>query len=396
MRATSFTQWTVLAALLIIVGGVTYYSANAESSEDGDAMPPQIPSVDVEVLAPDVMRIWNEFSGRLEAVDHVEIRPRVSGEIVAVQFKEGSVVEVGDPLFIIDPRPFEADVASAQASLQSARSQRDLAKVELERAQKLVKNGHISESVTDERRNAYKVAIANIESAKARLDQAELDLEYAHIKAPVSGRISRAEFTKGNLVEANLNAPVLTTIVSNKEIYAEFDVDEQTYLSTVRSMGQDEAMPVELRLAGDDAVIYHGHIHSFDNQLDIATGTIRARGIFENKDGVLIPGMYANVRLGSAAKQRLLLVSEKAIGTDQDKKYVYVVTPEGQVEYREIRIGRTINDKREVLFGLQAGEQVMVNSLQRVQPGMKVNPVDVTGAPQAREHDHTATLALQS
>ncbi len=371
---------TLFSILLAIVlgGAVLHYMSGAYASKTapGSAKPP-IPEVEVETLQAEDLRVWNTFSGRLRAVDYVEVRPRVGGTITQVLFKEGVIVKKGEPLFIIDPRPFEAEFASAQAALETAQSQTRLAQLELKRAKGLVKKNAISQSRYDAARNDYRVAVASINSAKARLKQASLDLEYAHIRAPVSGRISRAEITVGNVIQAGPNAPVLTTIVSNDQLYAEFDVDEQTYIKT-RRQADKGTMPVELTLTNEPSVVYHGAIHSFDNQLNTTSGTIRARAIFPNKDGALVPGMFATVHLGSPGMQATLLISELAIRTDQDKKYVYVVTPEKKVSYREVRLGDSLKGRRVVLSGLSIGEQVLINSLQRVQPDMEVQPIETT------------------
>lgn len=344
------------------------------------ALPPQaesVPSVEVMTLHPQSVRIWSKFSGRLRAVDFVQVRPRVGGTITQMLFEEGAIVEKGDPLFVIDPRPFEAEFSSARAALETAQSQTTLAKSELRRAKGLVQKNVISQSRFDAAKNEYQVAMASINAAKARMKQASLDLEYAHIKAPVSGRISRAEITVGNVIESGLTAPVLTTIVSIDQLYAEFDVDEQTYIKT-RRQAAGGIMPVELSLTSDPSAVYRGVIHSFDNQLNTASGTIRARAIFDNKDGALVPGMFVTVRLGSPSEQSILLVSDRAVRTDQEKKYVYIVTPERKVAYREVKLGRVLEAQRVVLSGLKSGDQVLVNSLQRVRPDMEVQPVEST------------------
>ncbi len=365
-----------LLALILLAGfGISRLLSSGDSQQNAPANG-EPPKVDVVTLKPESTRLWNDFSGRLSAVDYVEVRPKVSGTITEVLFEEGSIVEAGDPLFTIDPRPFEAAVKQAEAALAAARSQAQLAGIELRRAQKLVKDSVISQSVYDNRRSAYQVAQAAIRTAEAQLATAKLDLEYAHITAPVAGRISRAEITVGNVVEAGSSAPLLTTIVANQLIYAEFDVDEQTYLQSVRQ-SETADMPVQLTLPGDSSRIYQGAIRSFDNRLDSTSGTIRARAIFHNQDGLLLPGMYVNVRLGSANQKEILAVSEHAIGTDQNRKFVYVISPEHDVTYRPVELGRNLGGKRLVLAGLQAGEQVMVNSLQRVRPGMKVTPVEL-------------------
>ncbi len=375
----------LILTLLVVIGflaisGVTIrYISQAYASKDAQTSAgPPIPSVDVVTLQPQSIRSWSKFSGRLRAVDYVEVRPRVGGTIMNVLFEDGTLVEKGDSLFMIDPRPFKTEFASARAELESAESRATLTKQELMRAKGLVKKNAISQSRFDTAKNDYRMAMASINSAKARIRRAHLDLEYAHIKAPVSGRISRAEITEGNVIEAGPNAPVLTTIVSIDQLYAEFDVDEQTYIKTRRqSIGN--TMPVELTLTSDDSVVYQGVIHSFDNQLNTTSGTIRARAIFDNKDGALVPGMFVAVRLGAPSEQSTLLVSDRAVRTDQDKKYVYIVTPDKKVAYREVRLGEPREGQRVVLSGLAPGDQVLVNSLQRVRPDMEVQPVDITG-----------------
>ena len=279
--------------------------------------------------------------------------------------------------FVIDPRPYDAAVQQAQAQLTSARSRALLAKDELDRASKLVERQLVSVSIYDATNNEYRIANASIKEAQSALLKAKLDLEYAHIKAPFGGRISRAELTEGNIVEAGSSAPVLATLVSNQTLYAEFNVDEQTYLKSVRQQTTGVQMPVELTLAEDDTV-YHGKIHAFDNRLDISTGTIRARAIFDNADGALTPGMYANVQLGAAQETDVLLLPAKAIGTNQDKKFVYVVDADNSVHYREVTLGEYYQGQRVMLNGLQAGEHVVVNGLSHIRPGMTVEPVIAT------------------
>ncbi|MBY4675041.1 efflux RND transporter periplasmic adaptor subunit [Marinobacterium arenosum] len=368
----------VMAMLASGVAVVRYLpSADAGQQPAGEHAAPQLPKVDVVTLASRPLRLWSEYSGRLSAVSQVAVRPQVSGTVQQVLFEEGQRVAAGDPLYVIDPRPYEAAVASAEAALASARHRSRLAGLELKRAKDLINKRVISQRAYDTIVNDYRVAAASIDAAEAALQQARLNLEYAHIKAPVSGRISRAELTVGNLVQAGANAPVLTTIVSDDRFYAEFEVDEQTYVRAVRQGGLSSAMPVELVLSGDDSVVYQGRVHAFDNRLDTRSGTIRARAIFDNSDGALVAGMYARVRLGSADRPDTLLVSERAIGTDQDRKFVYVVDGEGKVAYREVSLGRSVDGQRVVESGLNAGDQVIVNGLHRIRPNMQVAPVEL-------------------
>ncbi|RYZ78908.1 MAG: efflux RND transporter periplasmic adaptor subunit, partial [Moraxellaceae bacterium] len=245
---------------------------------------------------------------------------------------------------------------------------------ELKRAQQLVKAKLVSQSVYDTVESSYEVALADLQQAQASLSQAKLDLEYAHISAPIHGRISRAELTEGNVVESGPNAPVLTEIVANDKLYAEFNVDEATYIQSVRKTKNQNAMPVELTLASDASVIYNGHIHSFDNRLNTTSGTIRARAIFENADGALTSGMFANVKLGSAEKSNALLIPERAIGTNQSKKFVLVVGENNIATYHEVSLGDYHQGQRWVISGVKAGDKIIVNGLSHVRPNSTVNP----------------------
>ena len=358
-----------------IAGGINHWSEATAKAPETKAAPQAMP-VDVITLKAEPVRTWNEFSGRITAVDYVEVRPQVGGRITDVLFKEGALVNKGDSLFIIDERQFKAALAEAKASLGSAQSQAALAKVELERAKGLVHSEYVSKSLFDQRNNAYKVALAQVESAKAALTQAELNLEYSQVKAPISGRVSRAEITAGNVIQSGNSAPVLTTIVSNSEVYGEFEVDEKTYLQSIRSKDANGEMPVELKLSSGDAVIYTGKIQSFDNQLKTTSGTIRARAVFENKDGALVPGMFATIRLGSPSELNEIVLSERVIGTDQGKKFVYIVGKENKVEYREISLGTSIDGKRVIKSGLKEGDRVITSNMFMLRPDMPVTPTE--------------------
>ena len=368
--------WFKLSLLLLIAAAavaVYFNSAISEQTQEAPAAAaPPPPVAEFITVAPQEVRIWTGFSGRLSAVDIAEIKPLVGGELQQVLFEDAQQVEKGDLLFVIDPRPYQAAVKRAEAQLTSARSRAKLAKDELERSEQLVKKKLVSESVFDAAQNEFQVATAAIEEAGSALAQAKLDLDYCFIRAPFSGQVSRAELTVGNIIETSPNAPVLTTLVANDKLYAEFDIDEQTYLRTVRRAQGDKAMPVEMTLAADNSVSYQGQIHSFDNQLDVSSGTIRARAIFENTDGALTPGMYANVRLGTAEPQSVMLIPERAVGTNQDKKFVYVINENDEVSYHEVTLGAHHEGNRIVLSGLQSGDRVVVNGLSHIPPNSKV------------------------
>jgi len=235
----------------------------------------------------------------------------------------------------------------------------------------------ISQRIYDERNSARLVTESIVNSAKAQLSQAKINLGYAYVKAPVSGRVGRTEITTGNLVSAGSNAPLLTSIVSNAKIYADFEVDEQTYLKYTQgdsfSKSSIHKIPVELRLQRDETV-YKGEIYAFDNRIDSTSGTIRARAIFDNPQGKLLPGMYARMRLGNPSKENIILLSERAIGTDQNRKFVYVVNSENKTIYREVKLSESISGNRVVHFGLRPGEKVIVRGLIRIRSGMVVEP----------------------
>jgi membrane fusion protein, multidrug efflux system len=328
----------------------------------------------VVVVEPQAIRTWAGFSGRLAPVESAAIKPLVSGTIQQVLFTEGQQVKKGQPLFVIDPRPHQASVARAEAQLATAQSRSTLAQDELNRSKQLITAKLVSQSIYDAAFSANQVAQADVKQAQAALSQAKLDLEYAHISAPISGRVGRAELTIGNVVEAGANAPLLTEIVASDKLYAEFNVDEATYIQFVRNTKNTADMPVELTLASDSSVIYRGHISAFDNRLDTNSGTIRARAIFDNSDGALMAGMFANLRLGSAEKMQALLVPERAIGTNQSKKYVMVVDENNTANYHEITLGDHYNGQRVVQAGIAAGDKVIVNGLSHVRPNSVVNP----------------------
>ncbi len=356
-----------------------HVSESVAASEAAAQGAPQAMPVNILAVETQPVRLWTEFSGRLSAIDQVELRPQVSGTIEEILFEDGQQVTKGDVLLVIDPRPYEAAVAEAEADLNAAGHTLRLAKKQRARAEKLVKKGHVSKSVWDQRVSDHTVAVSRVNSAKAKLTQARIDLNYAFIKAPISGRLSRAEITEGNLVEAGPNAPVLTSIVSTDEIYADFDVDERTYLRYVHELAREgraaNKLPVELLIDVGEVRIHKGHIHSFDNQIDPTTGTIRARAIFENEDGSLLPGMFAELRLGGARVQDLVLLNPGDIGTDQDRKFVYTVDENNTVAYREVSLGATVGGKRVITSGLQEGDRVILGGLMKVRPGLPVAPV---------------------
>jgi multidrug efflux system membrane fusion protein len=371
----------IALAAVIIVGAAASIALRANAVIDPDAGQPQVAQampVDVATVVHRHIIDWQDYSGRLEAVDHVEIRPQVSGTVVAVHFADGALVERGAPLFTIDPRPYEAAAARAQARLAATEARAAYTASELARSKRLIADNAIARRDHDQRQNAAREAAAELQAARAELAAAELDLSHTEITAPVSGRVSRAEVTEGNLVSAGENARPLTTLVSVARIYAAFDVDEQSYLRLIRpASASGRPIPVLLGLADEDGHSRIGEVGSVDNRLDPSSGTIRVRAVFDNADGALLPGLYARIRLGAAEQRPAVLIDERAIGTDQEKRFVLVVDNEGRTHYREVRPGAMQDGLRVIEHGLAAGERIVVNGLQRTRPGQLIAPQSV-------------------
>jgi RND family efflux transporter MFP subunit len=323
---------------------------------------------------------WDEFTGRVEAVESVEIRPRVTGYIESVNFSEGSTVRKGDLLFVIDPRPYRAELSKAEAELARAVARSELAASDAARSKSLVDIKAVSREEYDTRVNASREATANVAAARAAVDATKLNLEFTRVTSPITGRVSKAAVTAGNLVTGGSNAAtLLTTVVSLDPIYVTFEGDEQIYLKYTalaqrgeRQSSRDVANPVLMGLANETDYPRRGAMVFVDNQVDPRTGTIRARASFENKDGFLTPGLFARVKLLGHNSFQAVLVDDRAIGTDQSQKFVYVVDAQNKVVYRPVKVGRLTDGLRIVLQGLQPDETVIVNGLQRVRPGMVV------------------------
>lgn len=356
------TTYSLAVAGIVAVTACAWGLSGSKEAR-ADAPPAAAQGVPVEVAEVVTRKItdWTHFSGRLEAVDRVEIRPQVTGVLTAVHFKDGALVRKGDVLFTIDQRPYAAAVSAAEARA-------DYTSSDLARAERLLAENAISKRDLEEKKNAAQVAQAELRIAK-------LNLEYSQIKAPIAGRMSRAEITVGNLVTANSGAP-LTTIVSSNRIYAAFDVDEQTFLKYVNPARTDKgtALPVYLGLANESGYSYEGEINSVDNRLDPVAGTIRVRAVFDNKDATLVPGLYARIRLGGGTEREAVLIAEKALGTDQAKRFVLVVDKDNKTAYRAVKTGAAQDGLVIVESGLEPGERIVVNGLQRVRPGDPVAP----------------------
>lgn len=360
----------------VVIGAAIYWGPGLFRHKD--ATPQQaggMPASVATVISKSIMP-WSEFSGRLEAVQSAEIRPQVNGVITQVLFKDGEEVKKGQPLFIIDPRPYEAQFAGAKGAAAAAESAAANAKLDYARAQQLIKMKAISQSEFETRSSALKQALGNADAAKGALRVAEVNLGYTHITAPIAGKISRAEITPGNLVSA-ANAPLLASIVTLSPLYASFELDEETFLHTIQGVptAKLKTIPVQVGLSADTNTPIQATIHSFDNQLVAGTGTIRVRALVPNKDGRLVPGLFARVRIGTPDEMQAILINPTAVGTDQNKKFVFVVNGESKTEYREVHLGTLIDGLQIVTSGLNEGDQIVVTGLQRLRPGTPVTPV---------------------
>lgn len=378
-------------AVLVVAGLGTLGAIRVDARAPAQAAP-MAPEVDVATVVQKTITDWQSYSGRLEAIDRVDVRPLVSGTIVSVNFKDGALVKKGDTLFVIDPRPYQAEVDRTAAQVAAAQARSGYAQTDWERAQRLLTDNAIAKRDYDEKQNASREANANLKAAEAALETARINLGYTRIVAPVAGRVSRAEITLGNVVSAGASAAPLTTLVSVSPIYASFDADEQTYLQYI-SQVKNGKVPVDLGLANETGYSRSGSIDSVDNRLDTTSGTIRIRARFDNADGVLVPGLYARVKVGGSVPHSALMIDDAAVGTDQDKKFVLAVDKSDHVSYREVQLGAQQDGLRVIKSGLQPGDRIVVNGTQRVRPGDQVRAHMV---PMTADVDPNATPVAQS
>jgi multidrug efflux system membrane fusion protein len=373
----------VLAAVAT-AGGATFLNGRigAAQAETVAAAPAALP-VSVSVVTPRESVPWDEFSGRLEAVERVEVRSRVAGAIQEIHFREGALVKQGDLLILIDPSLYAAEVARAEGQVAAAKARLVLTKSDFERGQQLSDSRTISQRDFDGRVNAYSEAEANLKAAEATLETAKLNLGYTEVRAPVAGRVGKLEITVGNLIAAGPGTPVLTTLVSVNPIYASFNADEQVVTRALRTLADQSTpseigrIPVQMGTGMSDGTPYKGHMQLIDNQVDARSGTVRVRAVFDNADGRLMPGQFARLLMGQPKAEPTLLISERAVGTDQNKKFVMVVDKDSKAEYREVALGVSIDGMRVVTGGLHAGERIVVKGLQRVRPGAVVAPQEI-------------------
>jgi len=376
MNISRIARLTIAPALLggaILAAAALAGCARSQASGGAAAAPPP-PAVSVAEVLARPLRDFEEFTGRLEPVTTVSIQPRVAGFIESAQFTEGARVKKGQLLFRIDPRPFQAEVDRLAAQLKRAHTQSVLAASNRDRGNQLIAKHVIAQQDYDQLEAAATSSRDDIGAAEAALAAARLNLDFTQVRSPIDGRVSRMLITPGNLVAIT---SVLTTVVSDNPVYAYFDADEQTYLRFSRN-GAGGASPVYMGLADEQGYEHEGRLDFVDNQVDAKSGTIRARAVFDNRDGHFTPGLFARIKLVGAQAHDTILIDERAVGTDLGKKFVLALKKDNTLEYRPVVLGANIDGLRVVNDGLAAGDVIVVNGLQHVRPGATVTPQRVT------------------
>lgn len=377
-------ELTPSALVAVALAGLAVTLGGCERAASKPAPAAEAPTVYAAMALEKPVRETQEFAGRLEAIERVEIRPRVSGFITAVNFMPGAEVRKGDVLFVIDQRPYRAEADRAEASAKSARVKSDLSRLELSRAERLLSDKAIAQREFDERGANLKELEANARAAEAQAVAARLNLSYTRVTTPIDGRVSKAEITLGNLVDA---AAVLTSVVSLDRIYASFDGDEETYLRVSNEAHAGHPVSVRVGLNNEEGFPHTGKLEFVDNQLDPRTGSVRMRATFDNENRDMAPGLFARVQIGGGSEKNALLISDRAIGTDQSHKFVLVIGADSKAAYREVKLGPIVDGLRVVRTGLKSGEKIVVGGLQRVHPGalvtVQLTPVDAQAGPVA-------------
>ena len=371
-RSRSSLRAVPLLALMVLAG--------CGKKEEAAAPPP--PAVTVAQPTKRMTTDWDEFTGRFDAVQQVQVRARVTGFVTKVAFSDGAVVKTGDLLYEIDPRQYEAAAEQSQGQLDDAKGKVLLAQRELDRATTLIKTQAISENIVDQRAQALSAAQALVLQAEGALKQAQLNVEYTKVVAPIDGRVSRHLVSVGNLVQGSESgATLLTSIVSITPIYVYFDMDEATYqrnsrlwFEGKRPSSRDTPNPVEITLVGETKPSHTGKMDFLDNRLDVGTGTLRGRAIVENTDQSILPGQFARVRVIASGEYEALLVPDAAIATDQSRKIVMVVKADDTVEARPVTLGPLDQGLRVIREGLKPEDRVIIDGLQRARVGAKVTP----------------------
>ena len=381
-----FTRRLAMAGVSILAAAVLTACSGSHAEEAGMPPPPSVSAA--PVLVKQVSQ-WDDFSGRVEAVESVELRPRVSGYIDKVNYVEGQEVTKGDVLFTIDARSYRAELDRATAELNRARTQAQVSRSEADRARRLSDQQAISTETWEQRRAVSEQALAQVQAAQAAVDAARLNMEFTQVRAPINGRAGRAMVTAGNLVTAGDSASVLTTLVSLDKVHVYFDADEGTFLRYAqmarkgeRPSERDSELPVKVGLSGEKGFPHEGKVDFLDNQVTRSTGTIRVRALLDNADRAFTPGLFARVQLLGSGQFQAMLIDEKAVLTDQDRKFVYVVDKDNKAQRRDIELGRNADGLRIVEQGLKAGDRVIIDGVQKVfMPGMPVQAKAVAMQP---------------
>jgi multidrug efflux system membrane fusion protein len=394
-----FTRRLALAGVSMLAAAVLTACSGSHAEEAGMPPPPSVSAA--PVLVKQVSQ-WDDFSGRVEAVESVELRPRVSGYIDKVNYVEGQEVKKGDVLFTIDARSYRAELDRATAELNRARTQAQVSRSEADRARRLSDQQAISTETWEQRRAVSEQAQAQVQAAQAAVDAARLNMEFTQVRAPINGRAGRAMVTAGNLVTAGDSASVLTTLVSLDKVHVYFDADEGTFLRYAqmarkgeRPSERDSELPVKVGLSGEEGYPHEGKVDFLDNQVTRSTGTIRVRALLDNADRAFTPGLFARVQLLGSGQFQAMLIDDKAVLTDQDRKFVYVVDKDNKAQRRDIELGRTADGLRIVEQGLKAGDRVIIDGVQKVfMPGMPVQAKAVAMQPAGGTVAAKATAAL--
>jgi len=384
-RMADIRSFYRLSPMLIVLAGLLAGCGEKPAPQAGAAAPPVTVAQPVKRTVTD----WDEFTGRFDAIEEVQVRARVGGFVTNVEFKDGDMVHAGDLLYIIDPRPFEAVAEQADGQLSDARAKVELAKRDLDRGLALVQTSAVSEQLVDQRRQALQAAHAAVTQAEGALKAAQLNIEFTHVIAPIGGRVSRHLVSVCHLVQRSEGgSTLLTSIVSLDPIYIYFDMDEATYLKYnrlwfegKRPSSRDNPNPVQVALTGETKPSHDGKVDFLDNRLDVSTGTLRGRAVIPNKDLSILPGQFGRVRLIASAPYDALLIPDNAIATDQSRKIVFVVKEDNTAEARPVILGPLDEGLRVIREGLKADDRVVVDGLQRVRVGAKVSPHPAKPAP---------------
>jgi membrane fusion protein, multidrug efflux system len=384
-RMADIRSFYRLSPMLIVLAGLLAGCGEKPAPQAGAAAPPVTVAQPVKRTVTD----WDEFTGRFDAIEEVQVRARVGGFVTNVEFKDGDMVHAGDLLYIIDPRPFEAVAEQADGQLSDARAKVELAKRDLDRGLALVQTSAVSEQLVDQRRQALQAAHAAVMQAEGALKAAQLNIEFTHVIAPIGGRVSRHLVSIGNLVQGSEGgSTLLTSVVSLDPIYIYFDMDEATYLKYnrlwfegKRPSSRDNPNPVQVALTGETKPSHDGKVDFLDNRLDVSTGSLRGRAVVPNKDLSILPGQFGRVRLIASAPYDALLIPDTAVATDQSRKIVFVVKDDNTVEAKPVTLGPLDEGLRIVREGLKPEDHVVVDGLQRVRVGAKVTPHAAKAAP---------------